>query len=1716
MSTPELIRELQQTEIEVLKSIYGDDFLANPLPNQPKAWGKVGGVEGGEFGIRLSGKHDLGDNGDVSARVVSVVLVVKYTKMYPKLSPNLSFAHSKNVSASQLSVLTKLVNHAAREQIGDVVVFNLASFIEDWLTDNVKPPAPPPTKDFDPAADSLAVLMSKREEEQKVALYESNQIHQTELARKAQERAHLLTQQVNEHKRLQLTRQAELAVVNVSNNLSHPGEWTEVTFGANDENSMSCGIEGSFTIVGGVKDKLWTTYIAIPKHQTIVSLPNTEKPSIFDAPGQLHDTSITMVDFPTAYYSSAQGSHKLNNLFETMKTKVLALKSDQVVPVLAVRLTEIQTGVKKWKRLCLLTGRIGRGERLKGILRVCGRLDIELAKDHFIQLLAGLEAMRKQGVTHDDICLETVILSCRSGDARLSEPCYRRRIIDMDRSNPFSDAPSLIDEEIYEIGDQGSGRDLPWNWLSPDEIEAGHAFNHKRDVWHATVTFLRMMCGADVVYKYPNLQALIASNDFYFPEALVVILQNLLNPIARERWTADQAVTKLSNLNLTVAVSGKDVSKQDLRKCLSSTFGLSKYNKKYPGISGPHNPFFDGAGAEHQLALTSRYRADFEEVEFLGEGGFGKVVKAKNKLDGRFYAIKKVKLRPEDNEQKVFREVNALSRLNHQFIVRYYTCWLEETAAIVPVSVPTVSEPATMTSSLASLGDTSGATTPSISFGGFDFKPTDNDFLSVRGTQSRSHSFPSIHFGDDEQDDDDDDRRDDDEEDESDDTSEDSSTEEEVSKSRLLVSTPTGHAVPGQPSFTDGSMVSSDHANTRVLYIQMEYVENQTLKESIARGLTEEQAWRLFRQILEALTHMANLGIVHRDLKPSNLLIGVYILSTLLCKFRLASNANLTFEFTDHENCIKIGDFGLAATDLASTDASMNNTPNRSLADSVDLTSGIGTSLYIAPEVESGTARKDGSRYDDKADLYSLGIIFFEMNFPLSTGMERALVIRSLRTPSIVFPSSWPSVQKSQQTKVISLLLQHDPTRRPRAITLLTNGMLPSIKEDEYFLEALRTFGNPTSTRYPVLFNHIFSQIPDAVADFTFDDPDGGPRDHRVYESMVKERLIDLFRRHGAIDWEPPPLLPVTELLGFRKEPGARFLNRQGQQVELPYDGLVSFARDVARTKLARLKRYHIGQSYRESVTGGQPTSFGEVAYDILSPVRSMASEAELIAVLDRILDMFPALSTRYEWEFQINHSSVLSSVLSHVPSKRRLEVCDMLKDIGPKVSFAQLRSRLNLSRPIVDELEKWYIDEPFLEAGTEKLQQRFPQALSALHNAISEIKQVISFAEKFGVRRKIIFKPTTSSRPTVFKSGVFFECVRKSQKREVLAVGGRYDNLVDHFRLPQSNNSTSPTSNIVGMQIAFERIIFLVGKYESDQLKRLVNLDNEEARSFGWTPRRCDVYIGSFSQGLIGDRVEIAGELWAAALSADLMYEDAVGSGLEEVSAECLAQGVLFLVICKGRPLLKVRSILRRYEEDVYREDLLPYLRQQIADQRRVDMLSVPMIVASNSMSHMGSEQLANKANGSSGYVELIRLILPGEKGKEGKMGGKKLHRYGSKTVYYEKARNFLDYTKSSLPLYALDVTFLTITQMVLDPTWLLAGEDSSIASSDLWKEIKESIPIPGYANTIKIELRDAWLDGMIGGVDGSTTMASRPMGVWLFSLREDRGQLLQWPKVS
>ena len=87
-------------------------------------------------------------------------------------------------------------------------------------------------------------------------------------------------------------------------------------------------------------------------------------------------------------------------------------------------------------------------------------------------------------------------------------------------------------------------------------------------------------------------------------------------------------------------------------------------------------PPFQTTRSSRSLISSSRFRDDFQEIEFIGKGAFGSVVKVLNFIDNRNYAVKKIRLKGSENEQdKIIREVLTLSRLQHQNIVRYFTAW---------------------------------------------------------------------------------------------------------------------------------------------------------------------------------------------------------------------------------------------------------------------------------------------------------------------------------------------------------------------------------------------------------------------------------------------------------------------------------------------------------------------------------------------------------------------------------------------------------------------------------------------------------------------------------------------------------------------------------------------------------------------------------------------------------------------------------------------------------------------------------------------------------------------------------------------------------------------------------------------------------------------------------------------------------------------------------
>jgi serine/threonine-protein kinase PpkA len=118
-------------------------------------------------------------------------------------------------------------------------------------------------------------------------------------------------------------------------------------------------------------------------------------------------------------------------------------------------------------------------------------------------------------------------------------------------------------------------------------------------------------------------------------------------------------------------------------------------------------------------------------------------------------------------------------------------------------------------------------------------------------------------------------------------------------------------------------------------YISMEFMPNGSLVDKIAQSLSVEQSIRITSQIAAALEHAHSKGYVHRDIKPDNIL------------FREDHSAVLT-------------DFGIART--IKSDNRMTQ-----------VGSVIGTPYYMSPE------QARGEPTDARSDLYSLGVVFYEM-----------------------------------------------------------------------------------------------------------------------------------------------------------------------------------------------------------------------------------------------------------------------------------------------------------------------------------------------------------------------------------------------------------------------------------------------------------------------------------------------------------------------------------------------------------------------------------------------------------------------------------------------------------------------------------------------------------------------------------------------------------------
>ncbi|CAN8000227.1 unnamed protein product [Ixodes pacificus] len=465
-------------------------------------------------------------------------------------------------------------------------------------------------------------------------------------------------------------------------------------------------------------------------------------------------------------------------------------------------------------------------------------------------------------------------------------------------------------------------------------------------------------------------------------------------------------------------------------------------------VPGPRQDFAIH-GFDEVDGRQGRYLYDFEEIGEIAQGGFGIVCKAKKRMDGYVYAIKKIPFKYYDHKllKQILREVELLAQLSHPHVVAYKTAWIENMPVVTVTEGLSAVDSCQSTIPLSSMSHTYGNTT-SPSCHCSSQQASKNSSGMPRPSLQRSTSLFT----------------------ESDDSNcvnngdpegrcaslqEPSDANIVFASNDSLFSSTEFHMRVRHSSRSDNKVrksmtdtfkysrrkTSSDESGERrivtarehafqllnasasicVLFIQMELCSgnladwlasrNLKIEEGLEnRSVNIEEALAIFKQILKGVQYIHSQGLIHRDLKPQNIL------------------------FDSKGSTVKLGDFGLATMNCQGNGQELGSHQWRQ---SLGHTQGVGTSLYAAPEQRQAF-------YDAKVDIYSLGVVLTELACPFFTAHERISELQKLHQGCLptLLRNHLPSVASTVQA-----MCHQDPKERPSAAETLHSPLF--IAKDE-------------------------------------------------------------------------------------------------------------------------------------------------------------------------------------------------------------------------------------------------------------------------------------------------------------------------------------------------------------------------------------------------------------------------------------------------------------------------------------------------------------------------------------------------------------------------------------------------------------------------------------------------------------------------------------------
>ncbi|KAK6586784.1 hypothetical protein PZA11_000074 [Diplocarpon coronariae] len=451
--------------------------------------------------------------------------------------------------------------------------------------------------------------------------------------------------------------------------------------------------------------------------------------------------------------------------------------------------------------------------------------------------------------------------------------------------------------------------------------------------------------------------------------------------------------------------------------------------------------FFRPGGLEssNESVPASIYRTEYEEMSLLGSGGFGRVYLAVSKVDRSLYAIKRItiplkrlrQLSGRSDHEKMIGEVKALARFHHPNIVRYYHCWAE-----------------TYPRAIFDDSDDSSDDGESVDYSGTRSRPVQDNPLGIQSislsaeldlakqikrdrrqrqrassrAQIIEESQDIVTFGESSMSPRDQEKTNDGEGD-------------NVSESTEDV--PRFEELPGQLANLDVDDTEEEDDMDYHLYIKMtpyplsleDHIWNNApgqVGSVVHHCFHTLPAARLLLGILDGVEYLHRQKIVHRDLKPANIFLSILPTTEpstpgysdiLDCK-ECDREKSILHADQHIRVCPVIGDFGLIH-ELKDPEVEPFLSPPEAGLQPFPFSQQAGTKFYCPPKVP------EQNPICTRLDVYSLGVIAFELLYKFGTKFERHDVLSQLRKG--VLPADFESHKLAGGIKA---MLEEDRDKR--------------------------------------------------------------------------------------------------------------------------------------------------------------------------------------------------------------------------------------------------------------------------------------------------------------------------------------------------------------------------------------------------------------------------------------------------------------------------------------------------------------------------------------------------------------------------------------------------------------------------------------------------------------------------------------------------------------